>query len=212
MGLERARAELWLADIAPAADPAWVTGFEPQLSASERARLARLVRPQRRQQFLAAHALARRAVAAYAGLAASAVQIVQDPAGRPHVGAPPGLRISLAHADGCAAVLLDAASREALGVDLEACRPERDIEAIVAALGESAASRFDAYARWALHEARHKAPGAASGWVGAWRDFVLAAAGVDRPPLVRHVALDGDAEPVVVHLEWAARSEDLAVR
>jgi hypothetical protein len=204
--------ELWLADTGPAADAGWVAAFEPQLSPSERARLARLVRPQRRQQFLAAHALARRAVAARTGCAANDVQLTQHPEGRPQIAVPPGLRVSLAHAATHAAVLLDIAGPDdaPLGVDIEACRAERDIEAIVKAIGENPASRLDAYVRWAWHEARHKAPAAVCGWVGAWGGFVLAAAGVELPPTVWRVDLNAGEPPLPVRIEWSARSEELA--
>jgi hypothetical protein len=91
---------------------------------------------------------------------------------------------------------IDASGRR-LGVDIEAMRADRDIEAIVAAAcGLRTASRAAAYLHWARHEAQTKADAGPAGvashaaiWRGAGIDYALAVAGC-AAPIASQVALD----------------------
>jgi hypothetical protein len=208
-------AHLWLATTGAADDPVWAQAFVRHLSSSEEARLRRFARPQRRTQFLAAHALVRMAIAARSGCTADAVHVAQDDDGRPRIDAPATQRVSLAHSGQWAAALVDAdAAGKPLGVDIELCEAERDIEAIVGVIGVHAASRADAYRQWVCFEATQKAPGAEHVWVALCNELALGVAGIARPPAVWQVELsrfgDSDVRAKPLTLEWSAGSVESA--
>lgn len=102
-------------------------GPERRLSAAEAERMGRLRRPADRQDFLAAHLLARACAARLLGLDPGEVSIVQrcttcgGPHGRPEIAGHPGLGLSLAHSRG---VVAAAAGTAPVGVDIEAFPPD----------------------------------------------------------------------------------------
>lgn len=143
-----------------------------QLSASERARYERFIRPARQRQFLLGRMLARRAVADLLGVPASMVVIEEVTGQAPRVSAPaavPGLSISHSGPWVACAVSADMA----LGLDIEQIDAGRDIVALaehafsaeqnawLAARGE-ARRLHDFYDLWSRQEAQIKlgpAPG-----------------------------------------------------
>ncbi len=189
-----ANSRLWLASCAPALDPLWVEGQQSLFSASERARLARIHRPQRRAQFIAGHVLARQLLQFALGRAVT-VDVVGD--GRPSLIAAEPWTLSLSHSGSWVAALV---AEGPAGVDIELDRPLRDAAALRALLeernGDSAhtvvASNDATLCEWTLAEARLKAGVAAPAFYARWDassggtsdrgDLWLAVAGVARQP------------------------------
>jgi 4'-phosphopantetheinyl transferase len=192
-----------LAEVAPATRRDWVGRHEPWLTPSERARLLRIVRPQRRAQFVAGHVLLRRLVAACAGLEARAVAVESLPDGRPWLGAPAAWQVSLAHSQRWVAALAGA-GEAALGVDIEWINPARAIEALVQLAGMPRPdSREHAYLLWAQREAQFKAAGGGAGLhVAIWQGHALAVCGPSAPA-VAWVDLADTAPAQPLALTWA---------
>lgn len=209
---------LALATFDAAAADALAARWTPLLTASERRRLERIERPQRRAQFLAAHALARLAAAA-AGADMAAVRIDVADDGRPTVVAPAGFVVSLAHSGASVVALLAQGTASSIGVDIEAMRADRDIVAIVeAACAVVAETRDRAYRIWATHEARLKAgspettiertihPAARTAWHAAIDGHALAVAGLAAPPAIWRFDVADPARPprCVAAPDWLA--------
>lgn len=99
----------------------WPAGFEA-LNAPERERARSFARSSDRDDFVAAHLLARECVARLLGLAATAVDLLQrcercgGPHGRPTVVGHPGIGVSWSHTQGYVHAVAD---HRAVGVDLE---------------------------------------------------------------------------------------------
>ena len=199
------KAWLWLADTAAAADAGWFEAARALLTASETARLRRIARPQRRAQFACGHLLLRHLIGTRAALPPAAVVIESTPAGVA-VAAPSGWRASLAHSGNWVAALA-AAVDAALGVDIEAMREARDIEAIAAAAcGRRATSRTEAYLLWVQHEAEFKsAPARVPCYVGTWRGLALAAC-ADTAPEVALLDLAHPQSPQPIRIDWTVRA------
>lgn len=182
----------------------------PRFSDSERQRLERFTRPQRRAQFIAAHALLRLAIQHAWPVGATSVRCEVDRDGRPWIATPAATaaatvaaasaatpavlpadpsacwQVSVSHSGAYAAVLLERGTA-AIGVDIERMSAERDILAIVrAACGVDAGSRDQAYVLWAVHEARLKAAttrGLDTGeWHTSYDGHAIAVAGTRRAP------------------------------
>jgi phosphopantetheinyl transferase len=197
---------LWLAEISPATRPEWIERHTAWLSATEHARLQRIVRPERRAQFLAGHILLRRLVAARTGVAAHEVVVTSLPDGRPEFEALPGWRPSLAHSKRWVAGLLISGPENA-GIDIEFMQPARQIEAIVRlACSVETGSREDAYLIWAQREAEIKAGGHPNAtWVTTWSGHALAACSKAVPEAAL-VDLAVDQPAVSVALAWTNRA------
>ncbi|MCS7100302.1 MAG: hypothetical protein NZL99_01255, partial [Burkholderiaceae bacterium] len=172
---------LWLAAIPAAPDDRWSSDAHAALTASERARLGRLARGQRRAQFLAGHWLLRLLLAARSAVAAMSVAI-ESTANGVAVASPAGWRASVSHSGRWVAAAVDC-DVAPLGVDIEMMRGPRDIEAIVAAAcGRQPTSRTQAYLLWAQHEAQFKCGVAAARcWHAVWGELALACAGRAAP-------------------------------
>lgn len=161
-------------------EEAWQAERITELSGSERARLDRIVRPQRRAQFVVAHQMLREGLGS-AGLAD--VRIDVDPEGRLQVRASTPVYASIAHSDDCVAVLV---AGEAVGVDVESITHKRDLGGAAAMLGLSLGTAPETVLRaWMTAEARLKAGGHATQqvWISSWQSYQLAVAGLARPPL-----------------------------
>jgi len=196
---------LWLADIGPAAQPEWIDRHGAWLSASEQARLERIVRAERRAQLLAGHILLRRLVAAFTGVAACDVDLRSQPDGRVELIAPPAGRPSLAHSKQWVAALFDPGPACA-GVDIERMSTGRQIQAIVKlACSIEAESPEAAYLIWAQREAEAKAgPEAPDVWVATWAGNALAVC-ASTLPAVAQLDLAGELPPRALDLVWTRR-------
>ncbi len=106
---------------------AWQAEQCARLTLTERARLARISRPQRRAQFLVAHGMLRTALDA-AGLKNPTIEVDAD--GRLQLQASVLVYASIAHSANTVAVIV---SGDPIGVDLESIRPGRDVHAAAAA-------------------------------------------------------------------------------
>ncbi len=160
---------------------AWQVEQIARLTSTERARLARISRPQRRAQFVVAHCALRWALKT-AGLENATIEV--DHEGRPLLHASVPVYASIAHsADSVAAIV----SGDPIGVDLESTRRKRDLKAAAAmlSLGGDEASDATVLRAWVTAEARLKAgPGASSQvWLSSWGACQLAVAGIPSPPL-----------------------------
>ena len=160
----------------------WQAAQIARLTATERARLARIDRPQRREQFVVGHCVLRQGLTAV-GLEDATIEV--DTAGRVLLRASVPLYASIAHAETAVAVIV---SGDPVGVDLESMKPARDPRAAAELLGLRADQAGDANAvlrAWVIAEARLKAgPHAgASTWLSTWEGYQIAVAGTARPPL-----------------------------
>jgi len=187
-------ARLWLASCTPALDPIWVEQQLSLFSASERARLARINRSQRRAQFVAGHVLARQLLHFALGHAVT-VEVAGD--GRPLLIAAEPWTLSLSHSGLWVTALL---AEGTAGVDIELDRPLRDAAALRAWLAErngdpthAPAADHATLREWTLAEARLKAGVFAPAFSARW-DLVgedtssratlwLAIAGVAKQPI-----------------------------
>lgn len=169
-----------------------LTRFEPPLpdawqseqmalsSASERAYLARIERPLRRQQFLVGHRVLR-SLLTTAELGNVAIEM---DTGRPQL-AHQAAHVSIAHSKSAVAVLI---ASEPVGVDLESARALRDPVAAAALMSMPPDGTSDSAAvlrAWVAAEARLKAGRGALAAVfcSEWEGCHLAVAGLATPPL-----------------------------
>ena len=163
-------------------DETWEAEQTARLSSTERARLARISRPQRRAQFMVAHCALRWGLTA-AGLENATIEV--DSKGRPLVHASVPVYASIAHSADFVAAMV---AGDPIGVDLESTRRERDLSATAALLGLSGDVSGDAATvlrAWVTAEARLKAGPHASPqvWLSTWEACQLAVAGSLSPPL-----------------------------
>ena len=153
-----------------------------QLGSTERARIARIARVLRREQFLAGRSLLRRSLM-QARREDARVEVDAD--GRPVLDADPPLHASIAHSETSVAVVVAGVP---IGVDLESMQPMRDPRAAARVLGLPADQSHDAQSvlrAWVIAEARLKAGPQANAavWLTAWHGCQLAVAGIPNPPL-----------------------------
>ena len=163
-------------------DDAWQSEQITRLSGSERARLDRISRPQRRAQFVVAHCMLHESLES-GGLGGVTIDV--DSEGRLQLRASSPVYASIAHSDDCVAVIV---AGEAVGVDLESIARKRDLGAAAAMLGLSpgdAAAPETVLRAWVTAEARLKAGENASRqvWISSWQSCQLAVAGLARSPL-----------------------------
>ena len=161
---------------------AWQAEQIASFTSSERARLARISRPQRRAQFVAAHCMLRSALVS-GGVSNAIVEV--DDEGRLQLHAGVTVYASISHSQDFVAAI---AAGEPVGVDLECIRPKLDPDAAASMLELSSvdADTPDAVLRaWVTAEARLKAgPGASPQvWLSRWESCQLAVAGIPIPPL-----------------------------
>ncbi len=114
-------------------DNAWEAEQIARLTLTERARLARISRPQRRAQFIVAHCTLRWGLAA---VGHENVTIEVDIEGRLLLHASVPVYASIAHSTDVVAVVIAA---DPIGVDLESTRRQRDLSTAAALLGLSGA-------------------------------------------------------------------------
>ena len=137
------------------------------LDDSERQRLARFVRRERRNQFIAGRVLARRTLAAVLGVAPETVRLVERPGAAPALAWPDAgaAGFSISHSGPWIACAASATGR--VGLDVEVVDPARDIDALAAQAFDAsqqawlaarpAATRVaDFYRAWSTLEARFK--------------------------------------------------------
>ena len=181
---------------------AWQTALIAQLTPTERARLDRIERPLRREQFVVGHWVLRR-VLADAKHSDAAIEVDAD--GRVRLTAKVALFASIAHSADVVAVIVAGLP---IGVDIESTQPLRDARAAAAMLGLEAtdAKNSDSVLRaWVAAEARMKAgPEAlAQVWRTPWERCQLAVAGAANHPLTD--VLDATTGIYnAVELEWEA--------
>jgi hypothetical protein len=181
---------------------AWQAEQIARLTCSERARLARISRQQRRAQFIVAHCMLREALASGSIHDAS---IDADAEGRLTVRGSAPVYASIAHSADSVAVIVAGVP---VGVDLESVSQRRDLEAAAAMLNLSPAKASTPNAvlcAWVTAEARLKAGKTASlqVWLSSWQSCQLAVAGVRSPPLTG--VFDGTTGIYnAAELEWDA--------
>ena len=137
------------------------------LDDSERLRLARFARRERRKQFIAGRVLARRTLGAVLGVAPETVRLVERHGGAPSLAMPGAgaAGFSISHSGSWIACAASATGR--VGLDVEVVDPARDIDALAAQAFDAsqqawlaarpAASRLgDFYRAWSTLEARFK--------------------------------------------------------
>lgn len=106
-----------------------VRAFESLLSPSERQRAERFFFERHRRRYIVARAQLRKLLGARLGIAPQTIQLVYGKNGKPRL-ADDSLRFSVSH---CGEVALFAFSRRGdVGVDIEAMRPIRSLDAIAA--------------------------------------------------------------------------------
>ncbi len=179
-----------------AGNPRWAA----MLDGDERARAARFRFARHRQQFVAAHVLARLVCARLSGGDPAGLRFARDPAGKPRLVAPPGaqnLAFSLSHTEGWVGLAAGAAPRR-IGFDLEAHERPGTLDfladlldprerAALAGLDEPA-RRERMLALWTLREALLKARG--TGLADGLGGLCFA---TDPPRLLATGAADGTA-------------------
>jgi len=200
-GESLAQARLTLACFDSPLTGAWQSAQIAQLTPTERARLARIERPLRREQFVVGHCMLRR-VLADAGHQDAAIEV--DAEGRVRLSTNAPLFASIAHSANAVAVVVAGVP---VGVDLESMRPLRDPRAAAAMLGLAAegADSGSVLRAWVAAEARMKAgPDAlVQVWQTPWEHCQLAVAGAANQPLTG--VLDGITGIYnAVELEWEA--------
>jgi 4'-phosphopantetheinyl transferase len=174
------------------------------LSTDERSTLDRLRPAQARRDYLAAHALARTALASFAACEPEQVQFAAGPHPRPTIVAPAAacrLRLSIAHADGVAICAIT--TERAVGADVESQRnvgadplamaravcSERELHVLAELTAEARTDRF--LRLWTVKESVLKATGLAR---RLHPSLITIHAGQDVPPSVefaRDVNEDG---------------------
>ncbi len=186
-------------------DATWEAAQIEAMTASERARLARIHRPLRRHQFIVGHVLLRRLLAV-AGFDAAAVEVDTD--GRAHVAR---CHVSLAHSGQTVAAIV---ALEPVGIDVEASRQLSDPRAAAAWLGlprhaesrglanDPAAQSEQVLTAWVAAEARFKAgPNARQRlWQARWQTCLMAVASTAAVPLtVVFDTMDGTYNRTELH-------------
>lgn len=159
-------------------DATWQAAQIEAMTASERARLARIYRPLRRNQFIVGHVLLRRLLA-LTGFDAAAVEVDTD--GRARVAR---CHVSLAHSGQAVAAIV---ALEPVGIDLEASRQLSDPRAAAAWLGianTAEAESEQVLTAWVAAEARFKAgPNARQRlWQARWQTCLMAVASTAAAP------------------------------
>jgi 4'-phosphopantetheinyl transferase len=145
--------------------PGWPDAAD--LPADERERAAGFLRDEVRKRWVASRWALRRVLADYLGVAPAAVELEAEKTGKPRLKATSGLEFNLSHSEGLALV---AVSDRPVGIDIEAIRPDRNMQAIaervlpaddVAAVRTAPEERRAAvfYDAWVRHEARLKCLG-----------------------------------------------------
>lgn len=179
--------------------PLWQSQQLAQLGAGEEARLARLSRPLRREQFVVGHAVLRHMLSEVRG---NDARIEIGPSGSPLIAAPTRICASIAHSGHAVAVALSSSS---IGVDLEAPRALRDprAAAVLMNLSSDVPESPSVIRAWVTREARHKAGAAAAQhlWRTAWEGCELALAGSTNAPLTCVFQLEAGLYNVV-DLTW----------
>lgn len=144
-----------------------LAGYTTWLDDSERQRLARFVRRERRDQFVAGRVLARRTLGAVLGVAPETIRLVERPGAAPALATPGAgaAGFSISHSGPWIACAASATGR--IGLDVEVVDPARDIDALAAHAFDAsqqawlaarpAATRLtDFYRAWSTLEARFK--------------------------------------------------------
>jgi 4'-phosphopantetheinyl transferase len=137
------------------------------LDDSERGRLARFVRRERRAQFIAGRVLARRTLGAVLGVAPEMVRLVERPGAAPALAMPGAgsAGFSISHSGPWIACAASATGR--IGLDVEVVDPARDIDALAAQAFDASQQAWlaarpadtrlcDFYRAWSTLEARFK--------------------------------------------------------
>jgi hypothetical protein len=160
----------------------WQAAQITRLTPTEHARLARIDRRLRREQFVVGHSTLRWVLAA-TNLDDATIEIAAD--GRVLLHASVPVFASIAHSANAVAVVVAGVP---VGVDLESMQPARDLRAAAAMLGLATEDTDDPASilrAWVAAEARLKAgPDArAQVWRSTWDRYQLAVAGVATPPL-----------------------------
>jgi phosphopantetheinyl transferase len=174
---------LYLRRFAMPLNDAWQAEQIVRLTCSERARVARISRPQRRAQFVVAHYMLREALVS-GGLHDARIEV--DAEGRLQVlQANATVHASIAHSKDWVAVIV---AGDPVGVDLESIPHRRDLAAAAAMLDLTSAEAATPNAvlrAWVTAEARLKAGQNATPqvWLSVWESCQLAVAGVSSPPL-----------------------------
>ena len=162
-------------------DNAWEAEQIAKLTLTERARLARISRPQRRAQFVVGHGTLRWGLAT---VGHENVTIEVDTEGRLFLHASVPVYASIAHSADVVAVII---ASDPIGVDLESTRCKRDqsTAAVLPALFGGGSSDSAVLRTWVTAEARLKAGPDANPqvWLSTWRACQLAVAGSPSPPL-----------------------------
>ncbi len=180
----------------------WQAEQIDRLTPTEHARLARIQRPLRRDQFLVGHSVLRRLLNS-ARFDDVTIDVETD--GRLRLAASTPAYASIAHSADAGAVIV---AREPVGVDIESIRTLRDARAAAALMGMPATAANDSASvlrAWVAAEARLKAGrrALADVWYAVWEGCHLAAAGVATPPLTGVFDLiTGTYNPV--ELQWEA--------
>ena len=151
---------------ARALDDSLLAGFTGWLGAGELARLGRIVRLERRRQFIIGRVLARRALGSVLGVDARALELMDAPGTKPFVrGFEDGADFSISHSGPWVACAASVAGR--VGLDIECIDARRNALALAEqAFGAAGAAWLQArpdatrirdfYARWCAAEARIK--------------------------------------------------------
>jgi 4'-phosphopantetheinyl transferase len=148
-------------------DDGVLAGHATWLDDSERARLDRFVRRERRNQFIAGRVLARRTLGAVLGVAPETVRLVERPGAAPALAVPDAgaAGFSISHSGPWIACAASATGR--IGLDIEVVDPARDIDALAAqafdasqqawlAMRPTATRSADFYRMWSTLEASYK--------------------------------------------------------
>jgi 4'-phosphopantetheinyl transferase len=137
----RHRAGVWLLDCAELDDSA-LSAFEAWLGESERARLRRFVRTERRRQFVAGRALLRQLLAPVFEVAPADVRLLERPGSAPLLDIPARgpVHFSLSHSGPWVACAVS--DTTPVGLDIERLDSGRDIEALAAQAFDRAQQRW----------------------------------------------------------------------
>lgn len=157
---------LWLADAGAVPDAA-LAGWTDWLDASERERLKRFVRTERRRQFIAGRVMLRLALGTLLGIPPRAVRLLERPGNAPalDIDVHPQPGFSISHSGSWVACA--ASTGAPLGLDIERIDPSRDLLALAdQAFGSAVAARLSQlgsqervrafYGMWCRHEAHIK--------------------------------------------------------
>lgn len=160
----------------------WQSAQIESMTSSERARIARIQRPRRREQFVVGHSLLR-LLLANVGFTAAAIEV--DPDGRARAShTREQCHVSLAHSGSAVAAVV---APEPVGIDLEADRALSDPRAAAAWLGLADGPEVDSkqvLSAWVAAEARFKAGRNACQqlWQARWQTYLIAVSGVAATP------------------------------